>query len=386
LLPCLVIASANLFAFLISAIFLPETKGFAPLSSPKTETGCGVEGAGDETVAGGNPEDEALIPDLKSDDIENGERRRKRYHSYGTNPRSGQSHPSQVSAQARFMPYDSFPPVYIVHKESRHSSSLIEGVNNNNSKYNRNFITAKNNNDNTDDLPTIDEDKELASHLAKPRSYEEQSLCGRGPLTVMLLYGVYSFVAVAADEIAPVWTATNTRYGGLNFTTSQTGLMTGSPAVFVALLCLYLAPVIISQLGIRRTCIIGLLTFGIALPALTLGEFMGSSIVPYMCFSWTFVKLGGGLTFLTLACVCCSCVSRSRNGAMNGAATSISYLARILGPYLAGYLYTLTTTPLPDGSRRSFPFDFHLAFFFLDAGVIVCMILAFFLLKIFDSD
>ena len=59
--------------------------------------------------------------------------------------------------------------------------------------------------------------------------------------------------------------------------------MTGSPAVFVALLCLYLAPVIISQLGIRRTCIIGLLTFGIALPALTLGEFMGEGLCRGEC-------------------------------------------------------------------------------------------------------
>ena len=54
----------------------------------------------------------------------------------------------------------------------------------------------------------------------------------------------------------------------------------------------------------------------------------GSLVVPYMCLSWTLAKLGGGLTFITLACLCCSCVSRRKNGAMNGVATSISYFAR----------------------------------------------------------
>ena len=62
------------------------------------------------------------------------------------------------------------------------------------------------------------------------------------------------------------------------------------------------------------------------------------------------------------------------------------HFLRILGPYLAGYLYTWTITPLADGSQRSFPFDFHLAFLCLDVGIVVCMTLAFFLLKIFEAE
>ena len=52
-------------------------------------------------------------------------------------------------------------------------------------------------------------------------------------------------------------------------------MMTGSPAVFVVLLSLYVAPVLISQLGVRCSCLIGLLALGIAIPAHTLGNFMG---------------------------------------------------------------------------------------------------------------
>ena len=53
-------------------------------------------------------------------------------------------------------------------------------------------------------------------------------------------------------------------------------MMTGSPAIFVVLLSVYVAPFLVSQLGLRITFLIGLMGIGVALPALTLGEFMGN--------------------------------------------------------------------------------------------------------------
>ena len=222
LLPCLVIAIINLIAFIVSAVLLPETKDFPhPLDCSKTEGAenqkstdaerngqTSSEGRSDTCRAAENSPISYWPPNRNLNRLKNGDNnkisnnddnnnanvqnpRRKRYHTYGAHQRLEDAY--CVEKKPQFLLHDSLPPVYIVRDDSC----------NNSFRQNKNHIVHNDLND----YPAIDAEGESTSLLPenKPELCHEgrESLFGRGPLTVMLLYGVYSCIAVTADEITP---------------------------------------------------------------------------------------------------------------------------------------------------------------------------------------
>ena len=99
--------------------------------------------------------------------------------------------------------YESFPPVYIVRTDSNNNNN---DDNDNNTDSTSPSIANLRNND-LNDYPALNINCESTPLLPQTKTgsslQEEESLLGRGPLTVMLLYGVYACICIAADEITP---------------------------------------------------------------------------------------------------------------------------------------------------------------------------------------
>ena len=58
---------------------------------------------------------------------------------------------------------------------------------------------------------------------------------------------IFSYALIGTDEITPVWTALKPSTGGLNFTTDDIGILTGSVAPPAFLFNLYSDPWIIGK-------------------------------------------------------------------------------------------------------------------------------------------
>ena len=99
-------------------------------------------------------------------------------------------------------PYESFPPICAANKKIQHNDKNLGLENDKNQTY-----ANRSNVDKTDGNSIHErkvDGKETSALLPETSpNVAADSLIGRGPLTVVLLYAVYSLVAVSTEEIIP---------------------------------------------------------------------------------------------------------------------------------------------------------------------------------------
>jgi len=199
-------------------------------------------------------------------------------------------------------------------------------------------------------------------------------LSRKTPIITIALFSLVCFGQVCQDDLIPVWVSTDLHLGGLNYTTNEAGLLSGFPAPFAVLSGLYFSPALMRSLGARPTFVLSKLVNVVTLPSMTLVNKLsaeGHSRSIFIMMTWTIIKTSICVTFIAISCILTRSVLPQHNGYINGVSTSLGYFVRILGPPVAGYIFSWSLTPLTDGSFHQFPFDFHLVFFFI---TIVCLI------------
>jgi len=205
------------------------------------------------------------------------------------------------------------------------------------------------------------------------------------------LFSIFSFSCVALDESIPLWAATNTTYGGLSFTTSQLGTMTGAFNVPCLLMNILVFPKLEKWFGCVRTfCAASFVLFvtTIAIPFLT--EFLAhcleqeesdeASCKYNLWLALMFVLIPNRMTYP----ICWSAADILINnsvypehlGLVNGLSMTFSFLARSASPLAAGSLFSWSITT--GFFTWGFPFGHHFVFFVIDVTILICFFIGLF--------
>lgn len=205
------------------------------------------------------------------------------------------------------------------------------------------------------------------------------------------LFSIFSFSCVALDESIPLWAATNTTYGGLGFTTSQLGTMTGAFNVPCLLMNILVFPKLEKWFGCVRTfCVASFVLFvtTIAIPFLT--EFLAhcleqeesddDSCKYNLWLALMFVLIPNRMTYP----ICWSAADILINnsvypehlGLVNGLSMTFSFLARSASPLAAGSIFSWSITT--GFFTWGFPFGHHFVFFVIDVTILICFFIGLF--------
>ncbi|KAJ3207582.1 hypothetical protein HDU67_007373 [Dinochytrium kinnereticum] len=221
-----------------------------------------------------------------------------------------------------------------------------------------------------------DEDLEVASREEKKR---------KGPMTAwelmtdnkisltIVMYALISGLFIQYDEVFSLWAKEPLHRGGLNFSTSDLGIVFSIGGVFLFVYQLFVYPPLELWLGALKTFRWGvILSIPVFLALPNVGIFGGAVPPPWgdddergKAFFGDHVGEAFTSAFIMTAN---ACPSHSR-GSANGVAQAFGAFGRMVGPVLAGNLFSWSIE-----NGLSAPFDFHLLFYLLaliSAGIYV---------------
>jgi len=161
------------------------------------------------------------------------------------------------------------------------------------------------------------------------------------------LFGLVALTWIIHDETFPLFCASPVRSGGLGLNASEIGIILSSSGITLILFQFFVFPPLCHRFGIlllfRTSCFISSLTF-LLVPIS--GIFMHSGY-SRSAFTWC-------LFCITLrtscACICFTCVFMLINnsvqdvntrGKINGIAQTVASIARTIGPFIAGMLWSI---------------------------------------------
>lgn len=193
------------------------------------------------------------------------------------------------------------------------------------------------------------------------------------------LFSIFSFSCVALDESIPLWAAIDTKYGGLGFSTSQLGTMTGAFNVPCLLINILVFPKLEKWIGCVRTFCLGsfvLFLTTIAIPFIN--ELSDNKT--YLWLTLVFVLVPNRMMYP----ICWSAADILINnsvypkylGLVNGLSMTFSFLARSASPLTAGSLFSWSISV--GYETLGPPFGHHFVFFLIDVTILICFFIGLF--------
>jgi len=192
------------------------------------------------------------------------------------------------------------------------------------------------------------------------------------------LYALIGFTFTMLDELYPLWVILDQAQGGLGFTTDQMGITNSIGGVAVVTIQLFVYKRIAKKLGLIKTFRLGIfiiIPLFLLLPTVNLVT-PGVSGLPswvfwtYLISIWILRQFSGQLSFSAVMNMITNSVDCSNMGAANGLGQSLVALLRGIGPVLAGFLFSWSTT-------NGLPFPMNIYFMFFIEAVLSIGILIF---------
>ncbi|XP_071094091.1 uncharacterized protein [Haliotis cracherodii] len=205
-------------------------------------------------------------------------------------------------------------------------------------------------------------------------------LCDSDIRNSILLYTVYSFGVIGAEDVFTIFLSTEPRYNGMGFTSNEIGLSMGVVSVPLLVLQLLVYPAMVQKFGIKKTFLIGGLVLVVTVQTLP----MLHQLYDNKVMLWTLLMLV--MLPERLAVNCCFSgsslmINNSANpqnaGTVNGIAMTFTALARTLAPTVGGSVYAWSISY--GAEHLGPPFDHNLAFLIFglvfSISVIECLML-----------
>ncbi|XP_067670679.1 uncharacterized protein [Haliotis asinina] len=179
----------------------------------------------------------------------------------------------------------------------------------------------------------------------------------------ILLYTVYSFGVIGAEDVFTIFLSTEPQYNGMGFTSNEIGLSLGVVSVPLLVLQLLVYPAMVRKFGIKKTFLIGGMVLVVTVQTLPMLHRLHDNKV----LLWTLLMMI--MLPERLAVNCCFSgsslmINNSANpqnaGTVNGIAMTFTAIARTLAPTVGGSVYAWSISY--GAEYLGPPFDHNLAF------------------------
>ncbi|XP_078363022.1 uncharacterized protein LOC144647143 isoform X2 [Oculina patagonica] len=193
----------------------------------------------------------------------------------------------------------------------------------------------------------------------------------RSVILAIAVYCVFSFIVIGFDELFSLWAATQTKHGGLGFSTDQIGtalLCVAAPLLFLQM---WAYPKFERRLGAIRVFQLGNAVIGIMIMSLSgISTFYDRSTVlwPLLIGILLPLNLFVGFVFSSTAILVNNSVPSDLLGSVNGLAVAASSASRAVAPIFAGSVFAWS---ISKGFIHGFPLDAHFAFLLFS---VVCLL------------
>ncbi|KAJ7387199.1 hypothetical protein OS493_004169 [Desmophyllum pertusum] len=185
------------------------------------------------------------------------------------------------------------------------------------------------------------------------------------------VYCVLSFIVIGFDELFTLWAATETKHGGLGFSTDQIGtalLCVAAPLLFLQI---WTYPKFERRLGSIRVFQLGNVIMGIMIVSLSgINTFYNRSTIlwPLLISILLPLRMGVGCSFSSTSILVNNSVPSELLGSVNGLAMTAGSISRAFAPLFTGSIFAWS---ISKGFKHGFPLDEHFAFLLLS---IVCLL------------
>lgn len=193
-------------------------------------------------------------------------------------------------------------------------------------------------------------------------------LANKKYMLVVCSYGLIAATQIGYRILIALWVKTPAEDGGLGWkSTSNLGIVQGAGAVIIIVSSYWLVPFSSKMLGNLKACILCIVFL---IPLIILCSFV--NLIAGVSFWFSIIFFQGSImalftSFISLISIEISnSVHESVVGSANGLSQGLVALYSALTSAITGWLYGWTIS-----NQRSFPLDYHFAYFFL------CIILVF---------
>jgi hypothetical protein len=183
------------------------------------------------------------------------------------------------------------------------------------------------------------------------------------PILAVTMYSLIGMQQIVFDEVLPIWIWTPTVHHGLGFEPYKIGIMQGTVGFFLIFFQLFLIPLIIDKLSIRRTFQLSvIMTIPSCFGVIELNRLSGLDlewliwVILIIQIIWRQVWLS--MIFTTVNLMIGDSVPKEHLGSLNGVAQSMVALARTIGPSIAAPLFAMSIS-----GNQPFPFGRHFTFY-----------------------
>lgn len=202
-------------------------------------------------------------------------------------------------------------------------------------------------------------------------------------LMTWLLCGTYRPIAIAYDELFPVFAATSKKYGGFEFSTANIGVALLLVAIISTFVEIPTATWLISKYGSKKIFIYCTVLQSLLFPVLVILAQISNVVLFWivLILVLTITRLCIEGSAITIALFLNNSVEADLTGTANGIGMTVSAIGRTITPSLFGSLFSWSLDNVEKTARHEqalgFPFNQYFAFFILAfcgiASACVCL-------------
>mmetsp|Transcript_11135 Transcript_11135/g.41604 ORF Transcript_11135/g.41604 Transcript_11135/m.41604 type:complete len:572 (-) Transcript_11135:96-1811(-) len=210
---------------------------------------------------------------------------------------------------------------------------------------------------------------------------QSEILSTPAPLTTSLIYSTLGFNSVLFSEVLPLWAVLSPKKWGIDFNSSDLGVLMSASGIFILFFNLIFLHKIIDRIGALNTLRTGALLgmpFLCIFPEISLFFFprpamflvwstlfilvLIRQLTSQLCFSPSIMMINNSVTFRSM-------------GTINGISQSAVAFMRALSPALGGSVFAMSV------NNNIIPFDVHLVWVWMALNNLITMSLSFLLPK-----
>eukprot|EP01135_Chromosphaera_perkinsii_P001027 Nk52_evm41s156 gene=Nk52_evmTU41s156 len=209
-------------------------------------------------------------------------------------------------------------------------------------------------------------------------------LASRDVFLNIFIYGLLSYLIITLDNVFPIWSVYSVEKNGLGFGSIDIFYVVSIAGAALIFFQMFLFSKLERYLGASlmfRTAALGITLYAFALP------FTHNMKEVNIYLFWTCIALlqvfGRGFCVISLFTANAILANNSTTyylGTVNGAMASIGALSRSFGPFLGGWMLTVSMN-----STYNFPFDFHLLYNWLTLTGLLMFFMSLRLRKTLDT-
>ncbi|CAH3019912.1 unnamed protein product [Porites evermanni] len=201
-------------------------------------------------------------------------------------------------------------------------------------------------------------------------------LRNRNTLLAIGVYALYSAVIIGYDELFSLWAATQSKHGGLGFSTDQIGTVLLCVAAPVLVLQVWLFPKFERRLGAKRVFQFSCIVVGITIFSVcwtnTYHE-RSKVLWPLLLVILLPMKLTTGCGFSSTAIFVNNSVPNELLASVNGLGMTAAALCRAIAPVIVGSSFAWS---ISEGFKLGFPLNEHFAFAILVIITVLSILLS----------